>query len=127
MPAFAFRFEPLYRAAALPFGVTPGTTAVDVDGDHLRVRFGPWRVETGLDNVAGTQVTGPYQVLKTIGPAHLSLVDRGMTCATNRWRGLCVCFHEPVTGLDPLGRLRHPGLTLTVEDIEALDAALTRP
>lgn len=128
MASFAFRFEPLYRVAALPFGVTPHTTGVEVDDDddRLRVRFGPWRVETGLANVAGTLVTGPYQVPKTIGPAHLSLVDRGMTCATNRWRGLCVCFHEPVRGIDPTGRLRHPGLTLTVEDIDGLDAALAR-
>ena len=124
MTAFPFRFESLYRAAGLPFGVTPATTGVDVEGGWLSVRFGPWRVATELANVTGTTVTGPYQVPKTIGPAHLSLSDRGMTCATNRWRGLCITFREPVRGIDPLGRLRHPGLTVTVEDIDGLGAAL---
>ena len=124
MATFAFRFEPLYRALALPFGVTPATASVHVDQGGLRVRFGLWRVETDLANVAGTERSGPYQVAKTIGPAHLSLVDKGMTCATNRRRGLCVRFHEPVRGLDPLGKILHPGLTPTVADIDGLEAAL---
>ena len=126
MATFPFRFEPLYRAMALPLGITPRTAGVEVDARHLRVRFGLWRVETELANVAGTERTGPYQVPKTIGPPHLSFSDRGMTCATNRRRGLCVRFHEPVQGIDPVGALRHPGLTLTVADIEGLEAALAR-
>jgi hypothetical protein len=126
VPSFAFRFEPLYRALALPFGVTPGTTGVEVDDRRLRVRFGLWRVETDLTNVAGTERSGPYQVPKTIGPPHLSLKDRGMTCATNRRRGLCIRFHEPVSGIDPTGTLRHPGLTVTVADIDGLETALAR-
>ena len=124
MATFAFRFEPLYRVMALPFGVTPATASVDVDERGLTVRFGLWRVETDLANVSGTERSGPYQVAKTIGPAHLSLTDRGMTCATNRRRGLCLRFHEPVRGIDPLGQLRHPGLTVTVADIDGLEAAL---
>ena len=126
MAVFAFRFEPLYRVMALPFGVTPRTASVEVDDQRLVVRFGPWRVETALANVAGTERSGPYQVVKTAGPAHLSGVDRGMTCATNRRRGLCVRFHAPVRGIDPLGKLRHPGLTVTVGDIDGLEAALAR-
>jgi len=37
---------------------------------------------------------------------------------------VCICFREPVTGLDPTGRLRHPGLTVTVADVDGLVAAL---
>ena len=33
-------------------------------------------------------------------------------------------FHEPVKTLDPTGRLRHPGATLTVQDPAGLLAAL---
>ena len=63
-------------------------------------------------------------MLKTIGPAHLSLADRGLTFATNRDEGVCIRFHEPVKGIDPLGVLRHPALTVTVDDVDALVASL---
>ena len=53
MPRFTFAFEPRYRAAALPFGITPRSTWVEVTTAALEVRFGPWRVETPLANVAG--------------------------------------------------------------------------
>jgi hypothetical protein len=121
---FAFRFDPAYRAAGLPFGVMPATTSVDVEGGELRAQFGPWRVRTPLSNVAGTEISGPYSFVKTAGPARLSFTDRGVTFATNGVRGLCIRFHEPVTALDPTGRLRHPGLTVTVDDVEGLAAEL---
>ena len=121
---FSFRFDPGYRVAALPFGVMPATTSVVVDAGELVARFGPWRVRTPLANVAGTEVSGPYSFVKTAGPAHLSFTDRGVTFATNGRRGLCIRFHEPVRALDPTGRLRHPGLTVTVNDIDGLAAAL---
>ena len=126
MTHFAFRFDPRYRAAALPFGITPRTASVEVTEDQFRVRFGLWHLTTGLDNVAGSEVTGPYSFLKTAGPAHLSFADRGLTCATNGDRGLCVRFREPVGGIDPWGRIRHPGVTLTVERIDELRQLLER-
>jgi hypothetical protein len=121
---FEFRFAGPYRVAAAAFGVTPRRAYVDVDSDRLSARFGPWVVETERSNVAATEVTGPYGVLKTIGPARLSLKDRGPTFATNSEVGLCIRFREPVPGMDPLGRIRHPALTVTVEDVEGLAAAL---
>ena len=124
---FTFRFTTAYRVLALPFGVTPATAAVEVDDETFHARFGPWRVRTPLTNVASAQVTGPYSLPKTVGPAHLSVKDRGLTFATNPDRGVCVLFREPVRGLDPTGRLRHPGLTVTVADVEELLAVLTAP
>lgn len=124
MGMFTFRFSRLYLAAGLAFGVTPATTGVEVGGGQLLVRFGPWKVQTAARNVAGSEVTGPYSAWKTLGPAHLSLADRGLTCATNQQRGLCVRFFEPVTGIEPFGRIRHPALTVTVDDIDGLVAAL---
>src|SRR3954466_4404387 len=116
---FAFRFTPLYRVAGAPFGITPATTACDVDGDHIRVRFGPWKVSTPLANVAAVETTGPFNVPKTIGPAHLSFADRGLTFATNAQRGVCVRFSEAIAGIEPFGMIRHPGLTVTVADCDA--------
>jgi len=81
-------------------------------------------VSTDITNVAGTEVSGPYRTLTTIGPAHFSLADRGLTFSTNGRRGLCIRFKEPVPGLEPTGRLRHPGLTVTVADVDGLAATL---
>jgi hypothetical protein len=121
---FHFRFAPAYRAASAVFGVSPKSTFVRVDDQQLTARFGPWRVQTALANILDTQPTGPYAFVKAAGPARLSFADRGLTFATNGDRGLCIRFHEPVRGLEPSGLLRHPGLTVTVADVEGLAAAL---
>ncbi len=121
---FPFDFAGVHQAVALLFGVTPATASVELADGHLRCRFGPWRVATPLSNVTGTEVTGPYGTLRTVGPAHLSLADRGLTFATNARRGVCIRFGEPVRGIEPTGRLRHPALTVTVADVEGLVSAL---
>jgi hypothetical protein len=126
---FEFRFDRWYRLAALPFGVTPSSAHVDVQtaagGEPvLLVRFGPWYVSTPVANVTGTCATGPYSHLKTLGPAHLSLVDQGLTFATNPDRGLCIRFRTAVQGLVPTSRIRHPALTVTVADPDALAGVL---
>ncbi|MFP5320747.1 MAG: hypothetical protein ACLGIC_02765 [Acidimicrobiia bacterium] len=126
MAEFPFRFTPTYRRLALPFGVRPERALVVVDDGELDARFGPWRVRTPVANVAGTERTGPFQLAKTAGPAHLSFADRGLTFATNGEAGLCIRFHTPVRGIDPVGAIRHPGLTVTVSDLDGLAAALAR-
>jgi len=121
---FPFRFDASHRPLAALFGVNERTAVVTV-GDHgLDARFGPWRVVTDLTNITGTSVTGPYGLLRTAGPARLSLADRGLTFATNGERGLCLGFRDPVPGIEPTGRLRHPGLTVTVADVDGLARAL---
>jgi len=122
---FPFDFDPRYRIAARPFGVQPSSAYVELDDDRLLARFGPWTVETPRSNVRGAGVTGPYALVKTIGPAHLSLVDRGLTFATNADAGACLSFRTPVKGMDPLGLIKHPGLTVTVADPDGLVALLT--
>ena len=121
---FPFHFAWAYRLPALLFGVTDTTTGVWVDETMLRIRFGPWRVHTPLTNVVSTTHTGPFGLLKTIGPAHLSLADRGLTCATNNERGLCIRFAKPVPGIEPTGLLRHPAVTVTVADCDNLATTL---
>lgn len=128
MTHFDFRFDWAHRVASAPFGVIPSTTGIDITsggdgGTTLRVRFGPWVVETPLANIESTCVTGPYHWIKTAGPARLSMVDRGLTFATNGQRGVCLLFHEPIRGLDPRGRIQHPGLTVTPADVEGFRTA----
>ena len=69
-------------------------------------------------------MTGPYRFVKTAGPARLAITDRGLTFATNGDRGVLVSFHRGVRGLDPLGLIRHPELTVTVADVDKLASAL---
>lgn len=124
---FAFAFAGSYRLPALAFGITPRTAWALVDDGELRVRFGPWRLRTPLANVDEVTETGDFAWLKTAGPAHLSFADHGVTFATNGDRAVCVTFHEPVRAIDPTGRIRHPGATLTVADTHGLVAALRHP
>jgi hypothetical protein len=93
----------------------------------LRARFGSWHVKTPLANVRGAEITGPYRFIKTAGPARLAITDRALTFATNGKNGVRVEFHDPVRRMEPLGLLRHPELTVTVEDPEALITAIIKP
>ena len=121
-----FAFDPLFLAPAAGVGVLPMTAHVEVDSETQHIRFGPWSLRTPIDNVAQAETTGPYALLKVIGPPHLSLADRGVTFATNRKVGLCIGFHEPVAAIAPFGLLRHPAATVTVADPLALGRDLDR-
>jgi hypothetical protein len=77
-------------------------------------------VRTPLTNIADASITGPYALWKTAGPARLAITDRGLTFATNGDRGTLILFETPVRGLDPLGIVRHPELTVTVADVDGL-------
>lgn len=121
---FTFRFAPAYRRASLPFGVRPNRAWVDLDSDSLHARFGPWEVRTRRANISAVTITGPYAFLKTAGPARLGLTDRGLTFASNGDRGVLISFHQPVSGIEPTGKLRHPALTVTVADVDGLASVL---
>ncbi|HSK25012.1 MAG TPA: hypothetical protein VK906_17640 [Egicoccus sp.] len=116
---FAFAFAARYRPVLLAFGVTPSTARVVVGppepGAVLRARFGPFLLDTTLDNVADVTVGGPYRPHRVIGP-RLSLADRGVTFGTSVSAGVCVRFHEPVGALFGHRFVRHPGMTVTVQD-----------
>ena len=121
---FPFAFASSYKLPALLFGITERTARVRVDAGELHVKFGLWSLRTPVTNVASTEITGDFAFIKTAGPPHLSFTDKGVTFATNGDRALCVQFHEPVPAIDPTGRIKHPGATLTVADPQGLSAAL---
>jgi hypothetical protein len=123
---FDFSFDPTYRPAARIFGITPSTAWVEVSDERLDARFGPWRVSTARSNVVDAVITGPYAFWKTAGPARLAITDRGLTFATSGVRGVLITFATPVRGLDPVGLLRHPELTVTVRETSRLAALLNQ-
>ncbi len=124
---FDFAWESRYRLPGLLFSVTPQRAWVEVTPTELHVHYGWWTLRSALSNIAGVQRTGDFAFIKTAGPPHLSMVDRGISFATNSRAGLCVQFHEPVPGIDPTQRILHPGATLTVADIDGLAQALGFP
>ena len=125
-----FAFAPTYRLPALALGITPRTAWVELDdpeaaAPELRVRFGLWRLRTPVANITGVQRSGGFAYLKTVGPPHLSFSDKGVTFATNGEAAVCLELGTPVKGIDPTGRIVHPGVTLTVADPERLAQELT--
>jgi hypothetical protein len=122
----AFTRDLAFALASLPFGVTSHNSRVEIHHDRFVAHFGRWTVDTPLENIASAEVSGPYDWYKVIGPAHLSASDRGLTFATTNRKGVCLTFHDPVGGIDPLGVIRHPGLTVTVAEPHVLAELLDR-
>ncbi|MCK2219380.1 hypothetical protein MF672_037125 [Actinomadura sp. ATCC 31491] len=123
---FGFAFDDRYRPLLRLLGIRPETCELTLTGEVLRVRFGPWLVLSPRGNVTGAELSGPYSPLKAIG-VHLSLADRGLTFGSSTRQGVCVRFRRPVGGGEPLGLLRHPALTVTVEEPARLLDALRHP
>lgn len=119
-----FAFSPGHRRASRIFGITPDNSWVDLGPQWLTVRYGPWQLLTPRDNVVGHEITEDFDFLKTAGPPHLSMADRGVSFTPNGERALCVSFQEPVPAIDPTGMIRHPAATLGVLNPEALAAGL---
>ena len=53
-----------------------------------------------------------------------SFKDRGLTFGSTTRGGICVRFAEPISALVPGDMMPHPGMTVTVTDVEGLAAAL---
>lgn len=121
---FSFAIDPTMAYFSRLFGVTDDNAWVEVTDSQVVAKFGPWVLRTPRSNVVGATVTGPYAWAKVVGGPRLSVRDRGLTFATSTQRGVCVRFHQPVSGVLPVPFLRHPGLTVTVDDPEGLVQAL---
>jgi hypothetical protein len=124
---FALRRDEPFATASRLFAVTGSNSYVDVDDDRLEIRFGPWQLTTPMDNVESAEATGPFSWWKVIGPPHLSLKDRGITFATSTQGGVCLRFREPVPAIEPRGVIRHPGVTVTVDDPDDLVRFVNSP
>lgn len=122
--AFPFATDRSLRPCSRLFLVHPETCMVLLTDDQLTISFGRWSLSTSPSNVVDATITGPYQWWKVAGPARLSLADRGITFATTAERGVCLTFAQPVPAIEPLGVIRHPGVTVTVADPDGFLAAV---
>ena len=117
--SYSFAFERPLDTWARRFAVVPARSYVRVDAHGFEAVYGPWRLATTWSNVVSAECTGPYTAWKVAGPPRLSLADRGLTMAGTTAGGVCLRFRQPVPGIEPLGLIRHPGVTLGVEEPEA--------
>jgi hypothetical protein len=120
---FEMAFDPRFRLPLAALGVTPATAHVTLTPGRLVACFGPWVCRTAPANVRAVSLTGPHHWYRAIGP-RLSLADHGLTFGTATTRGVCLQLRDPVTGIDPLGLIRHPNLTLTVADPQRFAAVM---
>ena len=74
---------------------------------------------------------GRMTLLPGLIDAHFHLLGeaslrQALTFGTTTRGGVCLRFREPVAGIDPWGRIRHPGLTLTVAEPELVTEVVNR-
>lgn len=124
MVQFGFAIESKYAPLLLAFGVRKDAAWLRIDDDRLEVKFGLFGLATPLENVTGYQLSGDYKAYRAIG-IRTSLKDRGVTFGSTTKRGLCMTFAEAVTVKPGIG-LDHPGMTVTVDDVDGLAAELER-
>jgi len=120
---FEMAFDPRFRLPLAALGVNPATAHVTLTPGRLVACFGPWVCRTAPSNVGAVSLTGPYHWYRAIGP-RLSLADHGLTFGTTATGGVCLQLRDPVPGIDPIGLIRHPNLTLTVADPQQFAAAM---
>jgi hypothetical protein len=113
------RWTPMFTAMRV--GRDDGVTLTD-DGQFC-ASFGFLRVETPVDNIDHTDVTGPHRWYTAVG-ARLSFADDGLTFGTNHHLGLCIEFVEKIPKV--IGLRPHSALWVSVADPDGLATALGR-
>lgn len=101
------------------FGAREDNAYVELNGE-LDARFGRFRVQTPMANLASWRIEGPWLWITAIG-VRTSVRHHDVTFGGNHAGGVRIDFREPVT----FGFLHIPALYVTVGDMEGLAAALT--
>ncbi|MGY0231724.1 hypothetical protein [Longispora urticae] len=121
---FAFAFDPRWRLGLALAGIRPGTCAVTV-GALLSVRFGPWWLETPIDNVLDAAPVAVPAGWAGIG-ARATDADTALF-GTGAARGALIRFANPAAGNLPFGGLTHARMIVTVARVDALVEEINRP
>ncbi len=118
---FPYAVDARWKGLLLPLGVRKSDGVTVTDDGRLVATFARWRVETDLDNIDHTEVTGPHRWYTAVG-LRLSFADTGVTFGTNHRRGLCIEFKERVPKV--VGPRNHSSLWVSVADPDGLREAI---
>jgi hypothetical protein len=116
---YPIRLQPGLRPILLLFGVRSGTATVRLEGDRVSARFGFFRAETPLANVASWDITGPYRWWRAVG-VRRTIGTHDLSFGGSAHGGVCLHFRQPIR----IAGLRVTDLYVTVDDLDALGAAL---
>ena len=122
---FGYDIDRRYLPVLLPFLLRPSRDGVTLTDDGLfDATFGLVKITTPRANVTGAHITEGYRWWTAFG-IRMSMADDGLSFGTNNRRGVCVHFGEKVRS--SLRRSGHSALTVTVADVDGLEAALRGP
>ena len=117
---FPIRLQPALGPILLLFGVRPGNATVLLEGERLMARFGFFRADTLIANIARWDITGPYRWWRAVGVRH-TFGTQDLSFGGSAHGGVCLHFREPIL----VGRFRVTDLYLTVDDLSGLGRAFT--
>jgi len=117
---FPIRLQAGPRPILFFVGVRAGKATVALDDDRLSARFGFFRAETPLANIARWDITGPYRWWRAVG-VRRTIGTHDLSFGGSAHGGVCLHFRDPVR----VGVFRVTDLYVTVDDLEGLGAALT--
>lgn len=106
-------------ALRIAFGAKPDTAWAEVDEGGLRARFGRFRFDTPLANIATWRIEGPFRWITAIG-VRTSIRHRDRSFAGSPHGGVRMDFRVPVGS----GPLAVPAFYVGVDDLEGFAAAL---
>ena len=117
---FPIRIGPRSRALVRLFGATPQTAYAEV-GDDLEIRFGWFRIETPVANIARYRVEGPFTWIKAIG-VRRSFRGGDVSFCGSAHGAVRIDLKDPV----PWGPLKVPAVWAGADDLDGLAAELAR-
>jgi hypothetical protein len=119
---FGYAIDRRYLPVLLPLLLRSSHDGVTLTDDGMFVAtFGLVRMTTPRANIADAHITRGYRWWTACG-VRMSFADDGLTFGTNRDSGVCIHFTEKVRST--LRRRGHSALTVTVADVDGLEAAL---
>ena len=118
---YPYQVDTPFLPLLLLSGFRPRRDGVTIADGRLTAKLGWFELSTEMSNVAGGHITRGYRWWRAVGP-RLSFKDDGLTFGTNARAGVCIHFRSKVPSLlRPSG---HSALTVTVEDLDGLVAAV---
>ncbi len=118
---FPYRLDKRWTALFLTLGLRKKDGVTITDKGELIATFGLFKVNTTLDNIDHTEITGPHRWYTAVG-LRLSLTDDGVTFGTNHQKGVSIVFKKKIPRV--IGLRKHSMLWVSVADPEGLVKAI---